>query len=86
MYRIFCESYENFIKSFDTNSCRLEVAEPLGLITDVNRYMEEEKRESEIYKKLSDLIIFMQKSIRNISEIKSFFMDFEFKKYKWKRI
>ncbi len=26
MYRVFCESYENFKKSFDDNNFRLEVA------------------------------------------------------------
>lgn len=43
MYRIFCESYHNFINSFDENNYRLEVAKPLELIVDVNKYREEEK-------------------------------------------
>ena len=56
MYRIFCESYKNFIKSFNENSIRLEIAEPLELITDINRYKKEKEKESILYKKVCDLI------------------------------
>ncbi len=28
MYRIFCESYENFKNSFETSSYRLEISKP----------------------------------------------------------
>lgn len=72
MYRIFCESYKNFVNSFDTNSYRLEIAKPLGLIADINGYIEEEKKESELYKKLCDLIIFMQKNIATFPKLKAF--------------
>ena len=43
MYRIFCESYQNFINSFDENNYRLEVAKPLELMANINKYAEEEK-------------------------------------------
>lgn len=43
MYRIFCESYQNFINSFDENNCRLEIAKPLELIANIDKYVEEEK-------------------------------------------
>ena len=61
MYRIFCESYKNFIKSFNENSIRLEIAEPLELITDINRY-----------KKVCDLIYFMQENISRFPRFKAF--------------
>ena len=28
MYRIFCESYENFIKSMDGDNYRLQISKP----------------------------------------------------------
>ena len=47
MYRIFCESYQNFINSFYENSYRLEMAKPLELIVNIEKYKEEEKKQSE---------------------------------------
>lgn len=45
MYRIFCESYQNFIDSFDEDNYRLEISKPLELIVNINKYKEEKKRE-----------------------------------------
>jgi len=72
MYRIFCESYNNFVNSFDENNYRLEVAKPLELITNINKYKEEKKKQSEIYKKLCDLIYYMEENIERFPKIKAF--------------
>lgn len=72
MYRIFCESYQNFINSFEENSSRLEIAKPLELIVDVNKYIEEEKKQSESYKKLCDLICFMKENVERFPKLKAF--------------
>ena len=40
MYRIFCESYQNFINLFNENNYRLEIARPLELIVDVDKYIQ----------------------------------------------
>ena len=40
MYRIFCESYKNFVNSFNETSIRLENAKHLELKVDVNNYIE----------------------------------------------
>ena len=56
MYRIFCESYQNFINSFDDDNYRLKMSKPLELITNIDKYKEEQNKQSEIYKKLCDLI------------------------------
>lgn len=72
MYRIFCESYINFVASFDTTSCRLELAKPLELIVNINKYIEEEKKESEIYKSLCDLVVFMNNNIQRFPKLKAF--------------
>ncbi len=72
MYRIFCESYQNFIKSFDENNYRLEIAKPLELIANVDKYIQEEKKQSEIFKKLCDLIYFMKENIERFPKLKAF--------------
>ena len=37
MYRIFCESYENFLKTFKEENYRLSIVKPLVLITYENQ-------------------------------------------------
>lgn len=72
MYRIFCESYHNFINSFNENSYRLEVAKTLELIVDIEKYTEEEKKQSELFKKLNDLIYFMKENVERYPKLKAF--------------
>lgn len=72
MYRIFCESYENFVKSFNENNYRLQIAEPLELIVDIDKYRQEEKEQSELFKKLCDLIYFMKENILRFPKLKAF--------------
>lgn len=72
MYRIFCESYENFINSIDDESYRIQIAKPLELITNTEKYKEEEKKQSEIYKKSCDLIYFMKQNIVRFPKLKAF--------------
>ena len=72
MYRIFCESYENFLNSFDESSYRLEITEPIKLIVDVNKYKEEEKKESDLYKRISDLVFFMKENVKKFPRLKAF--------------
>ena len=72
MYRIFCESYKNFLKSFNEDSIRLEIAKSLELITDINKYKKEKEKESILYKKVCDLIYFMQENISRFPRFKAF--------------
>ena len=72
MYRIFCESYQNFINLFNENNYRLEIARPLELIVDVDKYIQEEKLQSEIFKKLCDLIYFMKENVERFPKLKAF--------------
>lgn len=86
MYRIFCESYQNFKNSFEDENYRLKIAEPFELIVDIDRYREEEKKQTEIYKKLCDLIRFMEKNVDRFPKIKAFLWtlssrDFNVKEY-----
>lgn len=72
MYRIFCESYKNFIESLNGESYRLQMAEPLELLVDIDKYRQEEKKQSEIFKKLSDLIYFMKENVERFPRLKAF--------------
>lgn len=72
MYRIFCESYENFIKTIDKESYRRKIAEPFELITNMDKYNEERNMQSEIYKKLCDLMCFLKNSIKEYPKLKAF--------------
>lgn len=72
MYRIFCESYDNFIKTIDQNSYRFQISKPFELIVDIDKYNREQKAQSEIYKKLCDLIEFMKNNIKRFPKLKAF--------------
>lgn len=73
MYRIFCESYENFIKTFEgENNSRLKIAEPFKLIVNIDQLKKEKECQSEIYKKLSDLVFYMQKNVKKFPRFKAF--------------
>lgn len=49
MYRIFCESYENFLKSIEKDSYRVKITEPFELITDLKKLNDEKNKKSNIY-------------------------------------
>ncbi len=72
MYRIFCESYKNYIKSFKDDNYRYRIANPLGIIADVKKYQEEKKKDSKEYKQVSDLIYFMEINIERFPKLKAF--------------
>ena len=44
MYRIFCESYRNYIKLFNENNYRFNICNGFELLTDVEKYEEEKKK------------------------------------------
>lgn len=77
MYRIFCESYENYKKTFDKENYRLEISRPFELIANIEKYKIEKNKNSEIYKKLSDLIYFMKKNIERFPKFKAFLWTLE---------
>lgn len=72
MYRIFCESYKNFIKTFDDNNYRLNISKPFELIVNRSKYQIEKENQTELYKKLCDLIFFMQENIKRYPKFKAF--------------
>ena len=85
MYRIFCESYENFIKSIDRNSYRIQIAKPFELIVDIDKYNKEEKEQSELYKKLCDLMSFMKENVNRFPKLKAFLWTLDSRNIKAKK-
>ena len=85
MYRIFCESYENFKKSIDNDSYRVKVSKPFELIIDVNEFQKEEKKHSDKYKKLCDLLYFMKQNINKFPRFKTFLWTLESRNIKGKK-
>ena len=72
MYRIFCESYENFKKLYNEENYRLNVAKPFELIVNTKRYEKEKEMQSDLYKKLCDLLSYMEKNIKKFPKFKAF--------------
>ena len=72
MYRIFCESYENFKKTFDDENYRLNITKPFELIVDTEKFEKEKKLQSELYKKLCNLLSYMNKNIMRFPKFKAF--------------
>ncbi len=80
MYRIVCESYENYINDFipnDTDSYRFKIMKPFRLITDMTIYNEEKNLNTEDYKKLEDFIYLSKKEINSYPNIKSLLWSLE---------
>ena len=72
MYRIFCESYENFKKLYNEENYRLNVTKPFELIVNTKRYEKEKEMQSDLYKKLCDLLSYMEKNIKKFPKFKAF--------------
>ena len=62
MYRIFCESYANYIKQNSGDDYRSKMAQPLGLLADPGMYNSEKETETERFKHVSDLLFFMEQN------------------------
>ena len=72
MYRIFCESYENFLKTFEDENYRLNITKPFELIVDTEKFEKEKELQSDLYKKLCNLLYYMKKNITRFPTFKAF--------------
>ena len=72
MYRIFCESYQNFLDTFDGDNYRLRIEKPLELIVNLDKLKNEKRHQSEAYKKLCNLIFYMQENVERFPRLKAF--------------
>lgn len=72
MYRIFCESYENFLKTFEEENYRLNIAKPFELIVNTEKFKKEKEIQSDLYKRLCDLLSYMKNNIEKFPKFKAF--------------
>ena len=72
MYRVFCESYENFLNTLEEESYRKSISKPFELILNIEKYKEEERKESLLYKRLCDLIYYMEENANKFPRLKAF--------------
>ena len=72
MYRIFCESYDNFLKTFNEENSRLNIAKIFELIVNIDKYKKEKELQSDTYKKLSNLLFYMKQKINKFPKFKAF--------------
>lgn len=77
MYRIFCESYQNYINSFDDNNSRVWNTKPLELIVNLDKYYNEKRICSDMYKRLCDLIYYMKLNTNKFPKFKAFLWTLE---------
>ncbi len=80
MYRIVCESYENYKRDFlpdNEDDYRFRVTKPLDLVVDISLYESEKEDGTILYKKLEDLIYLLKQDIHKHPNFKSFLWSLE---------
>ncbi len=80
MYRIVCESYENYKNDFlpdNISDYRYTVTKPLELIMDLSLYEKEKNSNTINYKKLEHFIYLLNKNIHEYPNFKSFLWSLE---------
>jgi len=86
MYRVFCESYYNYINQNRCESTddwyRLRIAEPLRLISNPKIYQTEKECGTAIYKQLSDLLVYMENNLDRYPKLRAFLWTLESRRIK----
>ncbi|AZT91334.1 hypothetical protein ELD05_12345 [Caldicellulosiruptor changbaiensis] len=81
MYRIFCESYYNYIKNFEDKGAkdeyRYKIAKVFELIVDPQKFYKEKSKNSETYQNLCDLLCYMKENIHRYPKFKAFLWTLE---------
>ncbi|MEZ0537976.1 hypothetical protein ACAG39_12135 [Caldicellulosiruptoraceae bacterium PP1] len=87
MYRVFLESYNNYQKIYSNNkenAYRYKITEPFELIVNIDRFNKERDKNSFLYKKLCDLLFYMEKNIDRFPKFKAFLWTLESRNIKGK--
>ena len=72
MYRIFCESYKNFLQTFEDENYRLNISKPFELIVNTEKFEKEKAKQSELYINVCNLLDYMQNNIKKYPKFKAF--------------
>lgn len=71
MYRVFCESYENYKKMFSEDCYRLKISEPFELIVNLPLFAYEREKNTVNYQKLENLIFYLTTHIEEYPRVKA---------------
>jgi hypothetical protein len=89
MYRIFCESYENYIKQYDSicskEDYRYKISNPFELISNIKRFRMEQSQETLLYKHLCDLLYYMAENLDRYPKMRAFLWTLEARDIKGQR-
>lgn len=80
MYRVFCESYLNYQSNYNSQAnkeYRAKLVEPMELLLDTHKYRQEMSMDSSLYRRLSDLLAYMEKNITRYPKLKAFLWTLE---------
>ncbi|WAM33706.1 hypothetical protein [Caldicellulosiruptor morganii] len=81
MYRIFCESYYNYMKIFENKEAkdeyRYKIARVFELIAEPQKFRQEKFKNSETYQNLCDLLYYMKENINRYPKFKAFLWTLE---------
>ena len=80
MYRVFCQSYENYINQFIGSGkaeSRYMTALPLKLLTDPKEFKEQSLNVSTNFKRASDLLFYLQTQTEQYPKLKAFLWTLE---------
>lgn len=81
MYRIFCESYDNYMKQYDglteKDEYRYKIVKPFELLRNVEKYKLEKSQDTSLYKQLSDLLFYMAGNTDRYPKMRAFLWTLE---------
>ena len=81
MYRMFCESFKNYKNNFNgmarVEEYRSKITEPLKLLVNSEMYAVEKCSETMLFKRLNDLLIYMEENMERYPKLKAFLWTLE---------
>jgi hypothetical protein len=76
MYRVFCESYENYLKQYESvaenNEYRHKISKPFELICDLECFRSEQSQNTLLYQELCDLLYYMANNLEKFPGLRAF--------------
>lgn len=89
MYRVFCESFQNYINAYSTEDSkskfRYVITEPISLMVDLDKFEKEKMNNTVLYKKLCDLLAYMEEQVESYPKFKAFLWTIESRGLKAKK-
>ena len=89
MYRIFCDSYNNYLKQYNTpldkDTYRYKISKPFELISNIERFYMEKSKGTLLYRQLSDLLYYMEANAHRYPRMIAFLWTLESRDVKGQR-